>query len=171
VLFSVSVQCLQAADVLNPSGEHVTGDGVTDFSNFRAERMVIVVRPQPGLWTIRVAGSGVAGVTVQARSALGLARVEVAPHGSQAYRAVPSARVENDVRLRMSGQPVDLRASIVDGVFARVAELPLASGDGESSYISRLTPGTEGFRVLVAGKDSNGFAFQRMHAPLLTPMP
>jgi hypothetical protein len=171
VVFSASVQCLQFADVLNPSGEHAAGDGVTDLSNFRAERMVIVTHPQPGVWAIRLAGSGLAGVTVQARSALALGHVEFAPHGSQTYRATPSASVENDVRLFVSAPLADLQASIVDGVFERVAELPLATGDGASSYVARFTPRMEGFRVLVAGKDANGFAFQRLHAPLLTPVP
>lgn len=168
-LFSVSVQCLQIADVLRPSGEQAAGDGVTDLSNFRAERMVLVARPEPGTWTIRVAGSGVAGVVVQARSALTLAQVAFAPAGSPTFSSVPSGGVENVVRIRVSGQLAEVRASVMTGVFERIAQLPLASGDGEGEYVSRFTPGADGFRVLVAGKDRGGFAFQRMQAPLLTP--
>src|SRR5262245_62044797 len=137
-LFSVSVQCLQVADVLNPSGEHVTGDGVTDLSNFRAQRMMIVVRPQPGLWTIRVAGSGVAGVTVQVQSALGLAHVEFAQQGSPTFRLIPWAGAQNTVRLRVSGQPRDVRASIVSGGFERLAQLALEAGKDDGEYVSRF---------------------------------
>src|SRR6185503_6434409 len=61
VAFSVSVQCLEAVYVLDPSGALVSGDDVTDFSNFRAERMVIVRHPKPGIWMVRMAGRGVAG--------------------------------------------------------------------------------------------------------------
>jgi len=62
VLFSISIQCLQTADVARPSGAPLAGgEGVIDFANFRAERMVITARPEPGIWTIRVAGSGLAG--------------------------------------------------------------------------------------------------------------
>src|SRR5262245_27050640 len=66
VLFSISVQCLQVAHVLRPSGPLAGGDDVTDLSSFRAQRMVIVKRPENGSWTIRVSGSGVSGVVMQA---------------------------------------------------------------------------------------------------------
>jgi von Willebrand factor A domain-containing protein 7 len=171
VLFSVSVQCLQVADVLTPSGEHAGGDGVTDLSNFRAERMVIAARPQPGVWTIRVAGSGVAGVTVQAKSALALAQVEFAQPGSQVSRAIPWAGVQNMLKLRVSGGPADVHASIVSGGFERLAQLTLEAGEDEGEYLARFTPDGDGIRVLVVGKDASGFAFQRMQAQLLTPMP
>ena len=86
VAFSISVQCLQTADVARPSGAPLAGgDGVTDLSNFRALRMMIVTRPEPGVWTLRVAGSGIAGVMVQARSALGIADVRFAAAGSAAF--------------------------------------------------------------------------------------
>lgn len=39
----------------------------------------------------------------------------------------------------------------------------------ESSYVSRFTPGVEGLRVVVEGKDADGVPFQRVHAPLFTP--
>lgn len=171
VLFSVSVQCLRIADVLRPSGEPATGDGVADLSNFHAERMVIVTRPEPGVWTLRVSGSGVAGLTVQARSTLALAHVEFAPGRSETFRTIPWAGVENTVRIRVNGNPAELRASLTSSVFERIANLALTAGDTEGSYASRFTPGSEGFRVLINGKDANGFAFQRMQSALMAPMP
>ena len=169
VLFSISVQCLQAADVARPSGAVVGGADVTDLSNFRAERMLIVRRPEPGLWTIRAAGSGIAGVTVQGQSALGIAQVEFAAIGSTAFTPVPLAGVENAVRIGMSGRATQVEASLVNGAFRRIASLPLTAGETETSYVSRFTPGAEGFRVLVEGKDADGVPFQRVHAPLFTP--
>ena len=169
VLFSISVQCLQAADVARPSGALVGGADVTDLSNFRAERMVIVKQPEPGIWTIRAAGSGIAGVMVQGRSALGIAQVEFAAIGSTAFTPVPLAGVENAVRIGMSGRATQVNASLVNGAFRRIAPLTLTAGETESSYVSRFTPGVEGFRVLVEGKDADGVPFQRVHAPLFTP--
>jgi hypothetical protein len=69
----------------------------------------------------------------------------------------------------MSGHAFDLRASLVNGALQQLADLPLAAGDAEGSYVSRFTPGAEAFRVLVTGKDADGFSFQRMSAPLVTP--
>ena len=169
VLFSISVQCLQAADVARPSGALVGGADVTDLSNFSAERMVIVGRPEPGVWTIRAAGSGIAGVMVQGRSALGIAQVEFAAIGSTVFTPMPLAGVENAVRIGLSGHATQVTASLVNGAFRRIAPLPLRAGETESSYVSRFTPGTEGFRVLVEGKDPDGVPFQRVHAPLFTP--
>jgi hypothetical protein len=170
VLFSISVQCLQAADVARPSGALLAaGDGVTDLSNFVAERMMIVKRPEPGVWTIRAAGSGIAGVMVQGRSALGISQVQFAGVGSTAFTRVPLAGVENVVRIGIDGPATQVTASLVNGGFRRIAPLPLTAGETERSYVSRFTPGTEGFRVMVEGTDADGVPFQRVHAPLFTP--
>lgn len=170
VLFSISVQCLQVADIVRPSGAAAGGDDVVDLSNFRAVRMVIVKRPQPGMWTLRLSGSGVSGVVVQARSTIGIAEVQFASVRSTNFTAVPTAGVENVVKIRVHGRAREIRASIVSGVFLPVAPLPLERDETDGSYLSRLTPGSEGFRVLIVGKDYDGAAFQRMYAPLIAPM-
>jgi hypothetical protein len=167
VLFSASVQCLETFDVLRPSGVSASGDGVTLLSNFRAERMVIVLRPEPGVWTVSVSGSGMSGVVVQARSAIGVSDVRFAPAGSSTFTALPAAGVENVVRIRLGGQLGEVQASLVNGAFARIARLPLEADDTDGSYRARFTPGRDGFRVLIAGKDSEGNAVQRMYAPLI----
>jgi hypothetical protein len=168
VLFSISVQCLQVAHVFRPSGLVATGDDVTDLAGFRAERMVIVKRPEPGVWLMRVSGSGVAGVVVQARSAIGIAQVEFAPARSAAFTALPAANVENVVRIRLTGHASEVRASLVSGEFRRMAELPLEVSQTDGSYVFRFTPGAEGFRILIVGKDRDGMTFQRITAPLVT---
>lgn len=168
VLFSISVQCLQVAHVLRPSGQLAGGDDVTELSSFRAERMVIIKRPEPGTWTIRVSGSGVSGVVAQARSAIGIAQVQFAPSGSTTFTAVPTPSVENTVRIYVGGKPSEVKASLVSGEFRRIAELPLEAGDG--FYLSRFTPGADSFRILIEGKDADGADFQRLHAPLFAPI-
>jgi hypothetical protein len=170
VLFSISVQCLQVAHVVHPSGLLASGENVTDVSSFRAERMVIVKRPEPGIWTIRVSGTGVAGVVAQARSSIGIAQVQFAPAGSKTFTAIPTAGVENLVKIQVSGRTSEITAALVTGELRRIAELPLEAGEADGTYLSRFTPGQEGFRVLIAGKDADGAAFQRVSAPLLTPV-
>ena len=170
VLFSISVQCLQTADVVRPSGAMAIGDDVTDLPNFRAQHMVIVKRPEPGMWTLRVAGSGISGVVVQARSGIGMSQPEFAPGSQATFAHTPAAAVENTVRIRVSGRASDLRASIVSGQFRLLAELPLTAGETDGTYLSRFTPGTEAFRLVVTGNDAAGLSFQRMSAPLVTPM-
>ncbi len=167
VVFSLSVQCLQVADVIPPSGAFANREAVTDLSNFRAERMVIVKRPEPGIWTLRVSGSGISGLVVQARSAIGIAQVEFAPSQGGAFTARPSAGVENAVKVRISGGVTDVQGSLVSGGFVPVAKLRWEMSDAAESYVSRFTPGPEGFRVVIVGNDSQGVAFQRVYAPLI----
>jgi hypothetical protein len=169
VLFSISVQCLRTAEITRPSGAALTGgDGATSLSNFQAQRMFIVKRPESGVWTLRVAGTGIGGVMVQARSTLSIDSVEFAPAGSTAFSFAPAAGVENVVRIDITGAPTEVEASLVDASFRQVRTLTVSAGETPGSYLSRFTPGTEGFRVRVAGKDSNGAPFQRVHAPLIT---
>jgi hypothetical protein len=73
------------------------------------------------------------------------------------------------VKIRVSGHVSELQASLVSGVFLPIATLPLQANEADGSYLSRFTPGVEGFRVVIAGKDRDGFVFQRVHAPLFTP--
>ena len=170
VLFSISLQCLQTADVVRPSGALAVGDDVTDLPNFRAQHMVIVRRPERGAWTLRVAGSGISGVVVQARSGIGISQPEFAPAPDGAFAAIPSAGLENRLRIRVSGRAFDLRASVVSSQHIVLAELPLAPTETEGTFISRFVPDGEAFRLVVTGKDAEGAAFQRMSAPLVTPM-
>jgi hypothetical protein len=170
VVFSISVQCLQAADVLQPSGLMAAGsDTVTDFSSFHAQRVMIVKSPEPGLWNVRVAGSGVAAVVVQARSALGIAAVEFASGRDATFNALPSPDVENRVRIRVSGKVGDVRASLVSGELVPMRRVPLVPTDTDGVFLSRFTPGPDSFRLLVAWKDQAGFDVQRMYAPLFMP--
>jgi hypothetical protein len=139
VVFSISVQCLQNASVTRPSGAPLTaGDGVTDLSNFQAERMLIVERPETGVWTIR----------------------EIS--------RVPSPGVENVVKIDISGAATDVQGAIVNAALRRIAPLTLTAGDTAGSYVGRFTPGAQGFRVMIEGKTTDGVPFQRVHAPLFT---
>jgi hypothetical protein len=168
VLFSISVQCLEVSHVLRPSGSIAVGEDVTDLASFRAQRMVIVKRPEPGVWTIRVSGRGVSGVVAQARSAIGITQVQFAPAGSNTFQATPKAGVENVMRIQVSGKVAGVKASLVSGESRRIAELPIEAGETDGSYLSRFTPTDESFRVLIAGMDAQAQAFQRVFAPLLT---
>jgi hypothetical protein len=167
VMFSISVQCLETAEVVGPSGERPAGDGVTELSNFVAERMVIVNRPAAGVWTVRAAGSGLAGVMVKARSALSVSDVQFAPTGSERFTAVPSAGVENVVRIVVHGPTARAEAAIVNAASRDIAPLVLQAGN-DGTYVARFTPGSAPFRVVIRGTGADGAPFQRVHAPLLT---
>jgi len=169
VLFSISAQCMQSAEVIRPSGAPAAGDGVTDRSSLVAERMVIVERPEPGAWTVRAGGSGLAGVMVKARSTLQIRSVDFSPGGDAAFTSMPRAGGENIIRIGMRGSAAHVEASLVNAASRTIAPLSLTPGDAAGTYVARFTPGTEGFRVMVTGQDPAGSPFQRVHAPLFPP--
>jgi len=125
-----------------------------------------VPRPAPGVWTIRASGSGVAGITVQARSALALTQVDFAVADDAEFTTVPVPGVENTVRIGLSARASQVEASLVNAASRRIAPLKLTPGRTENAFVSRFTPPADGFRVLVEGKDANGQPFQRVDAPL-----
>lgn len=169
LLFSVGVQCLQTAQVVRPSGRVPVGDDVTDFSNLKAEHVTVVRHPEPGVWTLRVAGSGISGMVVQAQSPLGISQLDFAPAPGTTFTPIPRAGIENIVRIRMVGQPSDVRAFLVNGAFERIADIALAAGDEPGTFVGRVKAISAAFRVGLTGTDERGHAFQRMSAPLLTP--
>ncbi len=168
VLFSISVQCLQQADVLRPSGAAASGDGVTEYSNFRAERMTIVQRPEAGTWTIRAGGGGIAGVVVQASTDIALSRVEFTPAPATEFRRTPVDGVENVVRIHVNGKVRDVQATVVDGAFKTIARLPLTAAEEDGTFLARFFPPSRGFRIAVTGRDVQGLPFQRVDAPLIS---
>lgn len=168
VVFSIAVQCLQTAEVIRPSGEPAAGADVTDFSNFAANRMTIVTRPAAGTWTIRAAGSGLAGVMVKARSTLGISNVEFAPAGGNSFGPSPAPGVENVVKIGVEGRPAQVEAAVVDAASKDIAPLALAPAGGDGVFVSRFTPGPGPFRVVIRGRDAGGAPFQRVYPPLLT---
>jgi hypothetical protein len=127
-----------------------------------------VTRPEAGIWTVSVSGSGIAGLVVQARTAIGISDVQFAPAASANFTAIPSPGVENIVKLRVGVPLADVHASLVNGVFTPIARLPLELDETDGSYRSHFTPGSDPFRLLIVGKDGDGNVVQRVHAPLMT---
>ena len=125
--------------------------------------------PVPGMWTVRVAGRGVAGVAVQATTTLGIGGVEFSAAGGTTFTPSPAFGVENTVRLR-TGRIAQPQASRVSGLGESLGSLPLSAGDTEGTYLARFLPDAGGFRVMVVGRDDEGFAVQRMYAPLFSPI-
>src|SRR5262249_21344193 len=125
-------------------------------------------RPEPGVWTVRASGSGLAGVMVKARSHVGITNVEFAAAGSSDFTSSPTRGVQNVVRIGVSGGAASAEGSLVNAAFREIAPLPLSSGDSPGTYVSRFLPGAEGFRVLIKGRLADGTLFQRVQGPLHT---
>lgn len=178
VMISVSLQCLQVADIMTPAGAglHASDPGV-DYHQFDAGRIVTVAAPAPGAWKITVSGKGLFFLVVQARTALTLDTARfVAPGGRPGHEglfpvkgplAAGAARLL-EVELRGPARHVTFRFVSSQGEVLQ--DLALAPQDGTSedgqSYLGEVTPRETEYRLQVSGLDGKGFPFTRMHAPL-----
>jgi hypothetical protein len=175
VLFSVSLQCLQVVEIGRPSGDALKdGETGVDVHRFEAGRIVAVDHPAAGPWRVTVSGKGLFFLVVQARSRIGLGRVEfVGRAGGGTPRAQGPLRIGRARQLEVSvtGDGHDLDFGMLTAAGDPIGPVSLAEErqEGETrTYFGQLTPRTTQFRIAVTGIDPHGYAWQRVHAPLYT---
>jgi hypothetical protein len=178
VLISVSLQCLQVADITTPSGVGLrANDPGVDYHQFEAGRIVTVASPSPGAWKVTVSGRGLFFLVVQAKTdlTLGTARF-VAPGGRPGHDGlfpVKGALPAGSARLLevdLHGTARDVRFRFVSSQGDALQDLALAlqegGSDDDQTYVGQVTPKAAEYRLQVSGVDGKGFPFTRMHAPL-----
>ena len=168
--FFVSLQCLQFAAVLQPSGDELRVDAPgVDYHAFEAVRLFTIKAPSPGAWKVRMAGRGFFSVIVSAKTDLALSGVSFVQKGAPITGLAPLGK---SVRLEAAviGQPhqVGFRFISMRAATLGTVELGLEhEAATRRTYAAEVTlPGTE-FRVLMTGVDANGFPFQRVTQRLL----
>ena len=175
LLVSASVQCLQVVEIARPSGAILqAADEGVDYHQFEAGRVVVVTRPEPGPWTLRVSGSGIFFLIVQARTALSLGRVQLVRRDARSPGGFvptfdpsrPGAR--QLVTISLDGRGTVTAARLLSGTGAPLGAVALRH-DGEGGAVDRGIHGA-GRAVPdrgVAEQVASGRPFERVHAPLL----
>lgn len=177
VLFSVSLQCLQAIEVVRPSGAAVVAsDPDVTWTRFQAGRQVGVAKPEAGRWQVRLSGKGLLFLVVHARSALSLEGVRpVRPGGRPGHEGlfldaaplVPGTTRALEIRLSKGilGPTFEVRGS-ADERLGRLPPVRQSGAADEQVYLSEfVVPGVP-FRVVVTGRDALGNTVQRVQASL-----
>ena len=168
LLFSLSVQCLQVAEIVHPSGALLqAADPRVEFHQYEAGRIVTIAKPDPGQWRVRISGTRLFLVTVQAKAQLRVEEPRFVPGGPL---HAGEARV---LRFSAGTDARDVYARLVTQGFADIAEVPVRIVRDESGeeFLGEITTPARPFRVAVTGRDAEGLAFQRVHAALLDPAP
>lgn len=180
LMISVSLQCLQVADITTPAGAGLrANDPGVDYHQFEAGRIVTVASPSPGAWKITVSGKGLFFLVVQAKTSLTLDTARfVAPGGRPGHDGlfpVKGALPAGSPRLLevgLHGQAREVSFRFVSSQGDVLQDLGLAPQEGESgddqTYIGEVTPKAAEYRLQVSGVDARGFHFTRMHAPLFS---
>ncbi len=181
LLFSVSLQCGQSVTLYRPSGAELdaSAPGVED-NRFRSGRIVVMARPEPGTWQVRIVGMGMYFAVVQANS-------DVALHGVRFVEAGGRPGHEGyfpmTTPLRLSVQQM-LSASVsgggvtgfrmIDSAAGTLQALELAADaatGNDRDFYGPVTPGHPAFRIMVEGRDAKGYAYQRVDPKLFHAVP
>ena len=143
---SVSLQCKQRVILYDPQSRDYRADangGQDDV--FLAGRIATIPKPAPGIWTVRLLGTGMYFAVVQAKSSLNVGKAEM-KNGAISIFAMPGAS------FRLVGS---------DG--ETIQDLPLtASPEAPGRYSGPFTPPGKSFRVQATATDAQGYLVQRM---------
>jgi hypothetical protein len=152
-----SLQCMQTILLYDPlnTGVHPEDNGGEDHW-FRAGRIAVIPKPQPGIWTLRLAGTGPYFASAQVRAKLGLHSVQLT--GEQ----------EKAVSLRLDPSTRDPEFSLIDPEGETIQTLTLnPDPNSPGHYQGTFVPRAAAFRIAVESGDS----FQRVDPRLFEAKP
>ena len=152
---SVSLQCKQRVIVYDPKSQDFRPDPNTGSDDvFLAGRIVTIPHPEPGVWTVRLLGTGTYFAVVQAKTSLNVGRAEF-QNGQVSIYSMPGSTFR---LVAADGQPIQ--------------DLALTpSPDAPGQYSGSLTPPGKGFRVEAHATDAQGYLVQRLDGRLYEAKP
>jgi hypothetical protein len=151
ILVMASLQCRREIRVSRPSGAEANQSTSVQFLELQAGRIQQIDLPEPGMWKVRLSGTGLFVLSVQTKADVSLGRV-----------AVSAMRLEAHV----SGQVSNVRFQVIDAAGDPVASLDAVEPDEGGAYRSPVEPPVERFRIRVTGTDASGWPFQRTYPVL-----
>jgi hypothetical protein len=169
VYFVVSMQCLQDAVLVLPSGVALgISDPAVEYHHFESVRLFIVQQPAPGLWKVTTRGRGLVSLIVTAKTELRLGGVRYADGG---VPVVSESKLGKNLQLEALtfGAPREVGFQFVGRDAARIADVDLLlekDSDLYQTYSSLVVTPTVDFRLAMVGQDANGFPFQRIEPQL-----
>jgi hypothetical protein len=151
VQFTVFAECVKSVTITAPSGAEAEG------VRFSTGRIVMLDSPEPGIWKVKLAGTGYFSVIAQVKSPLSMTLVgfELAGVGQ-----------DQKIVARLSGPIASARFELLSREGATLETLSLARSDNrfEGSFTAPAQP----FRIAVEGQDSAGAAFRRVQSVLFS---
>jgi len=154
---TVTLQCMQTVMLYDPLSVGVHPDEMGGEDNwFRAGRIAVIPKPQPGVWTVRLVGMGPYFVSVQAEAAAGLHNVTVAATETRLQQ-------EWSVSLNVDPSLPEPRFVLINAAGETVQTLTLEpAGDSPGRFRGSFTPQIKSFRIAVESRDANGNTLQRV---------
>jgi von Willebrand factor A domain-containing protein 7 len=173
LLFSISLQCMQAVEIARPDGSLVQASQPDiDWHAFQAVRVVTIESPDAGDYRIRVAGRGVFFMLTQARTEVALENARFVRQGGRpGHEGLftddtplrPGTRRQLEIDLSEGWTPARMIMLSSEGEDLGAAELTPA---GEDAFLASVIVPARRFRVAVLAGDTAGGRVQRVHEPL-----
>ena len=146
--FTVFAECVKRIEVTSPSGSAVEG------TKLSSGRIIQLDAPEPGLWRVKLAGTGYFSAIAQGKSGIGLTVLRADPQSLTA---------------RVSGSITNTEFRILARNGATLQTIPMTQDGPE--FKGAFTPPAQPYRIAVEGQDQQGRPFRRVHAPLLDAKP
>lgn len=180
VAFSFSVDTHGTSmEVVNPSGVPINSGGGADVEELNCGRLVILTKPFPGPYRVRVTGTGRFWLAVEGRSDIflhGLRFVEPGGRpGHEGYFPIagqPLAGKPATLEASISGMVKSAAFDVVSVSNETIRRLDMKAMDsepGRAQYFGTFDLPDSAFRVSVTGRDENGHAYQRVFHTLFHP--
>ena len=173
LLFSISLQCLQAVEIARPDGSLVqASQPKVDWHAFQAVRVVTIESPDAGDYRIRVAGRGLFFMLTQVRTEVALENARFVRQGGRpGHEGLftddtplrPGTRRQLEIDVSAGWTPTRLIMLSSEGENLGAAELTPA---GEGTFLTSVIVPARRFRVAVVAGDTAGRRVQRVYAPL-----
>jgi hypothetical protein len=160
LLVMASVQCRKSIGVFRPAGSEMVAANSTQSVDLRSSRAVKIDTPEPGNWKLRLEGSGLFVLSVQAESPIRVSAIEFAESQKQ-----PQFGVRQRAAARVSGELTRVGFQLLGpaGDLITSAEPPESLN---GLYRFPILPITERFRIRMTAVDAAGWPVQRTYPVL-----
>ena len=151
ILLMASLQCRKDIQLTRPDGTELTASNSTQNVDLQAARFVRVDAPEAGKWRVRISGTGLFVLSVQAKADINLGAVNYANHTVEAHTG---------------GAISNVRFRLVDPTGDPIADLDAPEPVTPGFYRFEISPRAERFRVVMMGTNSGAWPVQRTNPTL-----
>ena len=149
--FTIFAECVKSITVTAPSGAQAEG------TRLSSGRIVVLDAPEHGEWRVKLAGTGYFTAVAQAKGGVVFPPLRLER---------PKPGLEQSLGAYLAGPVETAEFRIVARNGATLQVIPMTQ-IGDTEFRGVFTPPAEPFHIAVEGKDNQGLAFRRVHAPLL----
>jgi hypothetical protein len=134
----ISVQCRAGIALLRPNGAEMIAANTARAVDLKAGKIVQVDAPEAGMWRVRVEGTGLYVVSVQAKSSIKVTDARFSDEPSRTRKVLPG--VSQNAEIHLPGPVANVKLQVV-GAGGEPAGDPISQEEaGNSVYKGAFTP-------------------------------